>query len=146
MSMQARVQLCERLVFTAPTQRTDLLDFNLTNTDLIALLQTATDHGEVLGITAVRTDHSDDSALGFYCHAHGFCADLWPMNSRTPGDWMDANDPRFAQWLQRVAASLYLHQIGLAGTAWTQANVDAAGPTVFHDDGADHVHLSADGG
>lgn len=146
MSLETREKLCQRLVFTDASQQSDLLDPNLTNTDLIALLLDATAHGEVLGITAVRSDHSDDSALGFHCHAHGFCADCWPMNSRTPGDWMSATDPLFAAWLARVSQSLWLHQIGLAGTAWTQANVDAAGSTVFHDSGADHIHLGADGG
>ena len=143
MSEQTREALVSRLVFQRDSQRTDLLDINLTNTDLIALLKDLTDAGWRIEITAVRTDHSDDSGLGFHCHAHGFCADLWPLASGNAGDYLDAADERFQHFLRACAASPFLFQIGLAGEAWTTANAAAAGPTVFQDDGASHIHLGA---
>lgn len=144
MSIQAREQLVAASFFQRDSERTDLLDPNMTNTGLIALLLDVVNAGHILEFTAVRSDHSDDSGLGFHCHAHGFCADLWPLNSPEAGDYMDATSPYFAAFLRDVAKSTWLYQIGLAGSAYTTANVAAAGPTVFHDDGADHVHLGAD--
>lgn len=143
MSLEARHSLVNRLVFQRESQRDDLLNMNLTQTQLIALLLDLVNEGHHIEITAVRSDHSDDAYLGFHCHAHGFCADLWPLASSTPGDYLDASDSRFAKFLHDAAQSEWLHQVGLAGSSWSQANVDAAGPTVFHDDGADHIHLGA---
>jgi hypothetical protein len=142
-SQQARDALVAKLVFQDDTQASDLENVNLTQTQLIALLTDLTNKGWHIEITAVRSDHSDDSALGFHCHAHGFCADLWPLASAEAGDYLDATDPRFQSFLKDAAASSWLYQIGLAGSAYTDANVAAAGPTAFQDDGADHVHLGA---
>jgi hypothetical protein len=118
MSQTAREALVDsgHLFFQRDSQRTDLLDENLTQTTLIALLSDLVAKGYHVELTAVRSDHSDDSALGFHCHAHGFCADLWPLTGPTPG---------------------------LAGSADTPANRAAAGATVFSDSGADHVHLGS---
>jgi hypothetical protein len=129
--------------FQDDTQRADLDDVDTTQTGLIALLSELVAKGHALEFTAVKTDHHDDSALGEHCHFNGYCADLWPLASATAGDYLDAGDPRFQAFLRDVAASRYLYQVGLAGTAWTSANAVAAGGTVFHDDGADHVHLGA---
>ena len=142
MSLEARQELVKRLVFQRDSQRTDLLSTVLTKTELIALLLEATEHYH-LEVTAVRSDHHDDSALGGHSHAYGFCADLWPLMSAEAGDYMDANDPRFGMWLEWVASSPWLYQIGLAGSADTPENRKDAGPTVFEDSGADHVHLGA---
>ena len=117
---------------------------SLTQTQLIALLLDLVNAGFHMEITAVRTDHSDDSALGEHCHANGYCADLWPLGSSTPGDYLDATNPYFQQFLEAAAASPWLYQIGLAGSAWTASNAAAAGPTVFQDDGQDHIHLGAE--
>lgn len=150
MSMQARDALVNgpNTKFQRNTQRTDLLNPNLTQTDLIALLLALVAKGHIILFTAVRTDHHDDSGLGrppeyVGTHAHGWAADVWPLNSPDPTDYIDAGDPRFAQFLEDAAASPWLHQIGLAGTADTPANRAAAGATVFSDDGADHVHLGS---
>ena len=143
MSIQARQELCSKLVFQHASQKADLLDVNKTQTQLIALLLGLTNMGWHIEITAVRSDHSDDSGLGFHCHAHGFCADLWPLANATPGNYIDANEPKFAQFLHDASISPWLYQIGLAGSAWMQTNVDAAGPTVFADSGPDHIHLGA---
>jgi hypothetical protein len=129
--------------FQDDTQRADLDDVDTTQTGLIALLSELVAKGHAIEFTAVKTDHRDDSALGEHCHFNGYCADLWPLASATAGDYLDAGDPRFQAFLRDVATSPYLYQVGLAGTAWTSANAVAAGGTVFHDDGADHVHLGA---
>lgn len=143
MSQEARDALVQKLVFQADSQRSDLENIDLTQTQLIALLTELTNRGWNIEITSVRTDHSDDSALGYHCHAHGFCADLWPLESMSPGDYVDGNSAQFAEFLKDCSESKWLYQIGLAGSAWTDANAAAAGPTVFHDDGADHIHLGA---
>jgi hypothetical protein len=143
MSIAARVALCEKLVFQRPSQRTDLETVGVTQTQLIALLLDLTGKGHHIEITAVKSDHSDDGILGEHSHYNGYCVDCWPLASATPGDYLDASDSRFQKFLRDAAASAWLYQIGLAGSAWTDANAAAAGPTAFHDDGADHVHLGA---
>ena len=143
MSLEARHALCERLVFQAESQRDDLMAPAVTNTDLIALLLELTNKGWHLEITAVRSDHHDDSALGLHCHANGYCVDLWPLVTGEAGNYYDAGNPHFADFLEDCAESVWLYQVGLAGTANTQANRAAAGHTVFPDDGADHIHLGA---
>jgi hypothetical protein len=145
MSVQARQQLVTsgHLFFQDGTQSSDLLDPSLTQTELIALLQDLVTKGFHIELTSVRTDHKDDSDLGLHCHANGYCADLWPLTGPTPGDYLDASDPVFAQFLASAADSVWLYQIGLGGSAYTPANVAAAGPTVFQDDDEDHIHLGA---
>jgi hypothetical protein len=146
MSMQARDKLVTELVFQSGTERGDLLDPNRTQTELVALLlDLAEHHGWHIEVTAVRTDHHDDSALGLHCHANGYAADCWPLASATPGNYLDAGDARFQQFLKDAAASPWIFQIGLAGSAYTSANMAAAGASAFQDDGADHVHLGANG-
>ena len=49
----------------------------------------------------------------------------------------------FQAFLRDLSEFDYLHQIGLAGSAWTDANAAAAGATCFHDEGADHIHVGA---
>lgn len=142
-SIQARLDLVQRSFFQDRTQSADLVAPNLTQTSLIALLLDITNGGVILEFTAVRSDHSDDSALGEHCHANGWCADVWPLASYKQDDYLDANDPRFARFLSIASRSPFLYQIGLAGSADTSVNRRAAGATVFSDDGADHVHLGA---
>jgi hypothetical protein len=150
MSTQARGALANgpHVQYQDATQRTDLLSPNITQTELIALLAELVQKGHIILFTAVRSDHHDDSSLGtppqyIGTHAHGWAADVWPLNSANPTDYIDASDPRFQRFLADAAASSWLHQIGLAGSADTQANRAAAGKTVFPDDGGDHVHLGA---
>lgn len=146
MSQEARQELVNLLVFQRDVEKGDLLDPNRTQTQLIALLlDLAKGKGWHIEITAVRTDHHDDSALGLHCHANGYAADCWPLASATPGSYLDAGDQRFANFLRDAAASSWLYQIGLAGSAYTSANMSAAGSTAFQDGGPDHVHLGANG-
>lgn len=145
MSIEARKALVDHphTFFQAQSQRDDLLDPNKTQTTLIAILTDLVNKGHIIEFTAIRTDHRDDSGLGFHCHAHGFCADCWPLASATAGNYLDANDPRFVKFCHDAGFDPYEHQVGLAGSAWTHADVIAAGSGVFHDDGGDHVHLGA---
>lgn len=145
MSIEAREQLVDSryLFFESQSQQDDLLNPDLTQTGLIALLQELTGKGHILQLTAVKADHSNDSALGEHCHYNGYAVDCWPLKSFTPGDWLDANDYRFQQFLSDLATSSYLHQIGLAGSAWTGTNQTAAKGMAFEDTGADHVHIGA---
>lgn len=135
------------IVYSDPSQKSDLLDDTKTNTYLIEGLRVLCIENNVIwGLTAVHDDHHDDSDLNptpphTGTHAGGFAADGWPMNSRTSGDWIDANDPKFQAVLKIAATLPNLHQIGLAGEAVTDANLHASGPTVFVDTGADHVHI-----
>lgn len=146
MSQEARQQLVDLLVFQRDSERGDLLDPNRTQTQLIALLlDLAQHHGWHIEVTAVRRDHHDDSGLGLHCHANGYAADCWPLASANAGDYLDAGDARFRGFLSDAASSAWLYQTGLAGTAYTDANMAAAGARAFQDDGADHVHLGANG-
>jgi hypothetical protein len=56
---------------------------------------------------------------------------------------VNADEPKMIQFLADAARSVWLYQIGLAGSADSTADSDAAGRTKFSDDGADHVHLGA---
>lgn len=144
MSQEARNALVDskNILFQRESQRTDLENISLVQTGLIAgLTWLCIEKNYPVEITAVRSDHHDDSALGEHCHWNGYCADLWPLNSQTPGDYMDANDGRFQTFLRDLSACPYLFQIGLAGEADTASNMAAAGPTAFVDDGADHIHF-----
>ena len=145
MSLEARQALVAspNTFFQAASQRTDLENPATTQTGLIALLTELVAKGHCIEFTAIKTDHHDDSALGERCHFNGYCADLWPLASATAGDYLDAGDPRFQAFLRDVSASTWLYQVGLAGSAWTSGNAVAAGDTVFHDDGADHIHCGA---
>lgn len=133
------------LFFQDESQRSDLLDETKTQTYLVAFLASITEKW-AFELTAVNSDHHDDTHLNptppyTGTHAHGWSADGWPLASQKAGDYLDAGDTRFQEFLRDCAQTQYLYQIGLAGTAYTEANVTAAGPTVFQDDGADHVHL-----
>jgi hypothetical protein len=99
--------------------------------------------GHIILLTAVKTDHHPDNDPGFHTHQTGFCADVWPLNSTTPTDYVSANDPKMVQFLADAARSVWLYQIGLAGSANTATDRNAAGETAFSDDGADHVHLGS---
>lgn len=147
MSLAARHRLVSHpnALFRTDRQRQDILDPSITQTDLIAMLLGVHDAGVIFEYTAIKSDHSDDSCLGLHSHADGFCADGWFNSERQLGAYLDANDPRFEHGLAVAAKSIWLYQIGLAGSADTHAAEVAAGRTVFADDGADHCHFGANG-
>lgn len=143
MSLEARHHLCERLFFQNDSQRADLIDPKRTETGLIALLLAVLAAGFEVEITAVRSDHHDDSALGLHSHANGYAVDCWPLRTRSAGDYMDAESRDFQDFLEAVVASSWCYQVGLAGSAKTDANRHAAKPKCFEDDGEDHVHIGS---
>jgi len=145
MSAQARAALVSKLIFQDETQKSDLLDESKTQTSLIAYLLGLVDKGYHIEITAVRTDHDDDSALGLHCHANGYAVDCWPLNSATPGDYMTQDTHPFRQFLVDAASSPWNFQIGLGGCADNSGDAIAAGSTEFPDNGADHIHLGSSG-
>ena len=151
MSQQARDDLIASpsTIFQRDSQRDDLRDPALTSTYLIELLSYLVfTQGWAIEFTAIRSDHHDDSALApdsehIGTHAGGWATDCWPLNSTVAGDYTDANEPRMQRFLEDCARAPRLHQIGLAGSAQTDANFTAAGQTAFADDGADHIHIGA---
>lgn len=145
MSLQARSALVNHphTLFQRESQRDDLMDPHLTQTDLIALLLELVGKGHIILFTAVRSDHHDDSALGVHSHANGYAADTWPMNSTAPTDYATADSERMTAFLVDAAKSPFLFQIGLAGSADTAKDEIAAGRTVFGDGGEDHCHLGS---
>jgi hypothetical protein len=151
-SAQARQDVVDspNTIFQRQSQRDDLLNESLTDSNLIALIQHLLACGHTIGFTAIRSDHHIDGNNGH--NPGGIAFDGWPLKSTTAGDWMDANDPAFRVYLQDVASFSGIWQIGLAGTADTDANRAAtdlpyeawkAPQTVFSDEGADHVHHGA---
>lgn len=142
MSIQARQTLVKKLIFQRDSQRADLLDPQKTKTQLIALLTEITKFYP-LEITAVRSDHHDDSEKGEHCHANGYAVDCWPLRSNQAEDYAQAESGTMSSFLRYAAASPWLHQIGLGGSADTETNRGWAGPTCFEDSNEDHVHISA---
>lgn len=145
MSIEARQALVAspHTIFQRQSQRDDLLSPETTQTGLIALLSDLVAKGHIILFTAIKSDHHDDSAGGVHCHFNGYCADVWPLNSTNPTDYIDATDPRFQRFLEDASVNPFLHQIGLAGSADCSADLHAAGETVFEDSGGDHVHLGS---
>lgn len=150
MSLQARQALVasQNTIFQRQSQRSDLLNPDVTQTGLIALLSELVSKGHIIEFTAIKSDHHNDSGLNPTpphegTHFGGFAADCWPLASTNAGDYLDAQDPRFQKFLEDAADSPWLHQIGLAGSADCHIDRDAAGSTEFSDDGSDHIHLGA---
>lgn len=144
MSVEAREALVRspNTIFQRDSQRSDLLDVNATKTELIGFLLGLAQKWP-MEFTAIKSDHHNDSDLGEHCHFNGYCADMWPLASAKAGDYLDASDSRFQEFLRDAAQNQYLHNIGLGGSAYTNENMSAAGQSAFEDSGADHVHLSA---
>jgi hypothetical protein len=156
MSIAARRALVRspNTIFQSDSQRQDLLDPSKTNTNLIALLGNLIAKGHIIGFTAIHSDHHDDSELApgpLHIGTHqggaqgGYAADCWPMASTTPGDWLDAEDPRFVEFCHDVGIDPFELQRGLAGSALTHDAIVAAGRGFFQDDGGDHIHIGAIG-
>jgi hypothetical protein len=152
MSLEARSKLVDspNTVFTHDSQRTDLLDPAKTNTDLVALLLELVAKGHIIGFTAIHSDHHDDSGLApgpLHVGTHqggaqgGYAADCWPMASKKPGDFLDANDSRFVAFCHDVGIGSFEFQRGLAGSALTHDAITAAGRGFFQDSGGDHIHI-----
>lgn len=157
MEERKRVANHPSLFFQDAVQKSDLLDVTKTNTYTIAALAYLLDRGNILELTAVHSDHHDDSALNPDDPRHtgthrggvepdgtptgGFAFDFWFLKSWLKNDYCAATDHQFRLGLTHCSQAPFLHQVGLAGTAVNDENLAAAGATVFVDTGADHVHL-----
>ena len=144
MSVEARKALIEhKHLFWSNkgSQQGDISDETKTKTNLIELLTDLLAKGHIIFITCVNSDHHDDTNLGLHCHHNGYAFDCWPQNSVSPGDFCNADDPKMLKFLEDAAIDPIWYQTGLAGSAYTHADVVAAGRGVFADDGADHIHL-----
>ena len=142
MSLEFRQKLVanSKLQFTNESQKQDLLDPTKTKTGLVAMLQYVLDHAQFgFKLTAVKTDHHDDSALGPHSHFDGQAVDGWPIDSN--GIYLDAND--LSIWIEDIDDCNFIYQVGLAGSAYTQDNMELLGDKGFQDSGADHIHLGA---
>lgn len=136
MSAQERQTLVDRLHFTNASQRSDLLDEALTDTNLIAGLQYLVDHcPKGILITAVRNDHPTfDGGPDGHGHNAGKAVDYWTASP---------NDADVVEVVCASARNPYWWTVGLGGSAkpyqsyvtWPQA------PFVFFlDNDSDHVH------
>lgn len=152
MSLAARQWVIDHphTIFRSQSQKDDLLDPSRTQTGLIALIVHLLGRGHIIEFTAIRADHGDDTGLNptppyVGTHGGGFAFDSWPLATPSEGDYLSATDARFAAYLRDAADCPFHFQTGLAGTAYCSLAISAAGPGEFHDDGADHVHLSSNG-
>lgn len=155
MSIEARQRIVRstNVIFTNDSQKSDLLNVNCVRTEVIALLIDLITKGHILEITAIKSDHHDDSGLGKYCHAHGAAFDCWPLIHRGmpgPSTWAAAESPQMITLIRDAYASKWRAQVGLAGSADNPILLAAAGfityPenfTLFRDTGDDHVHIGA---
>jgi hypothetical protein len=139
MSIQMRESVVAELAFSDDTQKSDLLNPDLTNTNLIAALAQAVfpaphGQGHRLLITSVRTDHSDDSALGPHCHARGFAVDLWPQD--------DVDLHAVAQ--DFCTNNPWVIKLGLGGISQSLA-LNAGDTVVFFDNSTNHLHVEVYG-
>lgn len=144
MSQQAREWVVSQLAFQRDSEKADLLDESLTNTDLIGALTIAarTFGGGAILVTSVRTDHGDDSHLGPHGHSEGFAVDVWPQG---------AGGPIFVGEL--IHNNPFVTKIGLGGAAqgWIEDAVWAGrdvivinGTVIFRDNSTPHVHIQTD--
>jgi hypothetical protein len=141
MSMEVREELVSKLIFQDEDSKSDLLNPQLTDTELINVLMELLDEGHRIEITAVRTDHHPDGYLGVHSHQVGRAVDCWPLNSLTAGDYADENGMTFSLFLSDLRKDPLVAQVGLGGSAFTVGNMKVLGPLGFQDNGADHVHI-----
>lgn len=141
MSLQTRQGVANLLTFNDEQARLDLLDPEVTNTWLIALLADVIERSlHPLLVTAVCRDHSNDGSG--HSHHEGWAVDLWHAN------WMTIGDERILDVLIACADSPYVWTIGLGGKAQQYFSAVSRAchdrrQVVFMDDGEDHVHLQA---
>jgi len=142
-------------VFSADSQRADLLDPTKTNPGLIAfLIGLCIDKGHHFGVTAINSDHpTNDGGPDGLGHNAGCAIDGAPMASATPGDWVNPTSAEYKLYLEDVAF-LQPFQTGFSNGDtggpndtgdWYDNETAFAVPGLnpFHDDGGAHVHHGA---
>jgi len=144
MSQEARDALANRLVFTADSQRTDVVNEPYkTNTYLISFLTQLSDTcGHAILVTALNSDHNP----GTWHNPPGQAIDCWHA------DWEAVGDEQIYDVLEAAAkiaqgGSITLLEVGLSGDAVT-ANAKLpsgswpSGTEVFVEDyGQDNEHV-----
>lgn len=132
------------LFFQNPSQKADLLDEKKTQSVTIALLQDLLNKQHYIELTAVKTDHHDDSGLGLHCHFNGYCFDGWFLNTPKAGDYAAVDSAVMIAGLHDAGADDHKYQIGETPDAYTHAEIVAAGTVgVFKDGGGSHIHFGA---
>jgi hypothetical protein len=123
-----RIQVAnhKNISFTNFSQKSDLLDTSMTNTNLIAILKTALDQGFVIQVTSVRSDHGDDSCLGppgvyNHGHAHGYALDCWCEDLQS--------------FVQHLCSNPMVMKIGLGGPQAQALQLSPGATVVFNDNG-----------
>lgn len=143
MSAQARQALVDnpKLSFTNESQRRDLLDENLTNTYLVAMLQTLLDTcAEPIEILAIRSDHPTQD--GAWEHSGGCAADLYPKN------WANREEAACIAVMKAMSQNEYCEQFGAGGVTqqWMSYVTWPSPPSgvgfAFEDNDLDHLHFS----
>lgn len=149
MSLQTRQLVANALIYQNPAlQKFQLTAKNehggyIVHTNMIQLLH------DILFVfkapflvTAIKTDHHDDSCLGAHSHFAGKCIDGWFLSGLGPTDYMMPDDASFAIWLKQIAHHPLTYSIGLGGSAYTPPLRLACAPIGFEDSGEDHIHLA----
>jgi hypothetical protein len=139
-SIETRTWVCNRLTFTDDTQKSDLMNPDLTTTELIAFLQEllTARFGVWIGkleVTAVRSDHpSIDGPDG---HNGGNAIDLAQI--------VDEADRHLIEDIQACEGA---KGIGLGGPYQAYSVACGgynAGSKLFEDNGTDHLHVQVVG-
>jgi hypothetical protein len=131
------------LAFNDPLAHADLDDPDKTDTFVIAaLLDLQQRQKHRILITAVRSDHSDDSCLGADAHAFGKSVDCYHA------DWATVGDDKIVDVITALIYNPYVWSIGLGGfpAQYLQRFQELAAKVddriiVFQDNGEDHVHF-----
>jgi hypothetical protein len=140
-SLTTRQELVAAVQCANPSDISDLLNPQKTNTYLIALLSDLKGRcGHPLLITAVNTDHHPDG--NGHGHSKGWAADLWN------GDYGKVGDDKVFDIIKALVVNPYCWTIGLAGKAQQYAEASHSLVTdkrqiIFLDEGLDHVHVQA---
>ena len=130
-----RIQVAnhKNISYTNLTQKADLLNVALTNTDLIAALKLALDQGFIIQVTSVRSDHGDDSCLGppgvyNHGHAHGYALDCWCEDLQGFVQHLCTDNP-------------LVTKVGLGGPQAQALQIFPGATLVFPDNDEPHIHF-----
>lgn len=143
MSQEARQELVDnpKLSFRNASQKSDLLDANLTNTYLVAMLQKLLDTcAEPIELLAVRSDHPTED--GAWEHSGGCAADLYPTN------WQGREQEACVAVMKAQSENEYCEQFGAGGVTqqWVSYVTWPSPPSgvgfTFNDNDLDHLHFS----
>lgn len=157
MSIAARQAIVNshNIIFRSPEQRDDIVNLHGVQTQLISFLTYMVRKSAIFEVTALKSDHHDDSDLNPvppHCgtHGSGWAIDCWPLYKPEEGAYIDATAPEFQHFLRLAAQGPFFYQTGLGGSSYTALNEIAAGVTAFWDGytdesgnriSEDHVHF-----